>query len=101
MDRFTNETVAFMLRAASLYSGVNAADIQFFLSTGPMENITITGTQAAVEQAIALGLKVTWIDMRTACADARIHGIGNDDQCDGCIRRVWKVTTECTKLHGQ
>jgi len=81
MDQFTKETVQFMKNATILYG---KPDIKFFLTAGPMENITITGTQAAVTEGIAQGLNVTFIDMRTACVDARIHGIGNSDKCDGC-----------------
>eukprot|EP00040_Diaphanoeca_grandis_P003692 m.25596 g.25596 ORF g.25596 m.25596 type:complete len:411 (-) comp15077_c0_seq1:130-1362(-) len=81
MDRFTQETVAFMKNATMLYG---KPDIQFFLTVGPMENTTITGTEAAVSAAIAEGLNVTMIDMRTACAAARIHGSGDSDWCDGC-----------------
>jgi hypothetical protein len=62
-----------------------------FLSTprigvcaGPMENTTITGTQSAIKQAIAAGLKATFVDMQTACVDADLHHADNSDDCDGC-----------------
>ena len=47
-----------------------------------MENTTITGTQSAVQQGVAAGLKVTLINMTMACAQARLHA--NTDLCDGC-----------------
>ena len=81
MAQFATEMVAFLVNVTTLYQ---TKDIQFFLSSGPMENTTITGTQSAVAQARALGIKATWIDMRTACVDARIHGAGDSDMCDGC-----------------
>lgn len=79
MDRFAAETVEFMKTAVALYGDPG---IEFFLTAGPMENATITGTSAAVKQGIAAGLKVTLIDMTAACASARQHG--NSDLCDGC-----------------
>jgi len=79
MARFTAETVQFMKTATVLYS---KPDIQFFLTAGPMENTTLSGTTAAVVAGKAAGLKVTFIDMTGACAQARQHG--NTDECDGC-----------------
>lgn len=79
MTQFTRETVSFMKNATVLYG---KPDIQFFLTAGPMENTTYTGTSEAVAQGKAVGLKVTLIDMRSACASARLHA--NTDLCDGC-----------------
>lgn len=79
MAQFTNETVQFMKTATVLY---NKPDIEFFLTAGPMENATQIGTTDAVTQGKAMGLKVTFINMTTACWDARQHG--NSDWCDGC-----------------
>lgn len=81
MDRFAEETVQFMRNATVLYG---KPDIQFFLTAGPMENTTITGTREAVKQGVAAGLKVSLVDMTAACAQARLHGAGNTDLCDGC-----------------
>lgn len=81
MDRFTEETVQFMKNATILYK---KPDIQFFLTSGPMENTTYTGTVAAINQAKSAGLKATLIDMRAACASARLHAPDDSDQCDGC-----------------
>jgi hypothetical protein len=47
-----------------------------------MENATGSATSQAATQASAEGLKVTVVDMQTACVKARQHG--NSDQCDGC-----------------
>ena len=79
MARFTNETVQFMKTATTLY---NKPDIEFFLTAGPMENASMPGTVAAVAQGIAAGMKVTFVNMTTACYAARQHG--NSDFCDGC-----------------
>jgi hypothetical protein len=79
MGQFTKETVEFMKNATVLY---NKIDIEFFLTAGPMENTTASGTVAAVAQGKAEGLKVTFVNMSTACAQARQHG--NSDDCDGC-----------------
>ena len=79
MARFTNETVQFMKTATTLY---NKPDIEFFLTAGPMENASMPGTVAAVAQGIAEGMKVTFVNMTTACYAARQHG--NSDFCDGC-----------------
>ena len=45
MAQFATEMVAFMVNVTTLYE---TKDIQFFLSSGPMENTTITGTQVCV-----------------------------------------------------
>ena len=81
MGRFAEETVAFMVNATRLYS---KADIQFFLSAGPMENSTMPGTLAAIRQATKQGLKATFVDMRAACASSRLHAPDDSDHCDGC-----------------
>ena len=47
-----------------------------------MENATGSATRDAVTQAVDQGLKVTAVDMQTACVKARQHG--NSDHCDGC-----------------
>lgn len=78
--QFTAETIAFMKNAVKLYQ----SNITFFLTTGPMENTTMPLTKAAVEQGTQEGLKVHWIDMRTACVDARLHAPDDEDGCDGC-----------------
>lgn len=78
--KFTAETISFMKNATKLYQ----SNITFFLTTGPMENTTMAATKAAVKQGTQEGLKVHWIDMRTACVDARLHAPDDGDGCDGC-----------------
>jgi hypothetical protein len=47
-------------------------------------NLTLT----AIEQAKAMGLRATFVDMTTACVDIRppsgLPSPGNSDFCDGC-----------------
>jgi len=81
VQRFVNQTVDFMKNAVTLYG---KDDIEFFLTGGPMENVTVPYTQAAVQKGVAEGLKVTFVDMQAACWKGRYHGIGNSDWCDGC-----------------
>lgn len=45
----------------------------------------MAGTQNAITQAKAAGLKATFIDMRSACSRARLHQkTDGADHCDGC-----------------
>jgi hypothetical protein len=81
MTAFANQTVNFMLGASARYG---SRDIEFFLNAGPMENATMEGTLSAVAQASAAGLRATFVDMRGACAGARLHQPDDSDQCDGC-----------------
>lgn len=79
--KFTSDTVQFMKNATQLY---NKPEIQFFLTTGPMENTTAPLTKQAIENANAQGIRATLIDMSTACVDAVQHAPGDSDGCDGC-----------------
>jgi len=75
-ERFVNDTVDFMRNATRRW---RRADIQFFLSAGPMENATAPLTQQAVARARALNLSATFVDLRGACA-----AVTGTAACDGC-----------------